>query len=422
MIRAFAAAAMLWSMSATHAAEQGDPTAGVPLGQISFSLSRSGDCMSDGPQYEVEVRGDGTATYTGHTGADVLGTHRYVVPVKGIERLVDLWRTHRLWLSAEKYVAKVSHGQTVVVTVSAGEQTQRIEEFAGSWIGMPWTIEEFQKSIDAAAQTVRWTQLSIEAIDRLTDEGFAFGTPEGGAMLWRAIANVETRDNDASDRAIVRLLQRGAPIDHDGPPDIARFRGRLLEIALYSGRGGTADALIAGGALKTGGKPDRGKVDAAFVAALRGGRYAPVLRVWSAAGARKPSLTYIDTRCEGAQPVPAALNVSMGDDALKIVQWLVTRGATLDGTDDNGRTLLHHAAAAGDVALARYLIERGADVSAPNRAGEPPLAEVDDEDMAMLLIDAGTDLSRLANDAKDFHQKALIGRWWRVIERLQIPR
>jgi ankyrin repeat protein len=56
---------------------------------------------------------------------------------------------------------------------------------------------------------------------------------------------------------------------------------------------------------------------------------------------------------------------------LPAVKYLVEElGADVNGRDHEGNTALHHAAARGDVPMIEYLVGKGADVKALNRAGE----------------------------------------------------
>jgi ankyrin repeat protein len=56
---------------------------------------------------------------------------------------------------------------------------------------------------------------------------------------------------------------------------------------------------------------------------------------------------------------------------LPALKYLVEElGADVNGRDHEGNTALHHAAARGDVPMIEYLVAKGADVKALNRAGE----------------------------------------------------
>ena len=61
----------------------------------------------------------------------------------------------------------------------------------------------------------------------------------------------------------------------------------------------------------------------------------------------------------------------MPDGWLPAVKYLVEElDADVNARDLNGYTPVHHAAARGDSALIRYLVEQGADVTAVSRKGQ----------------------------------------------------
>src|SRR5690606_772179 len=128
-----------------------------------------------------------------------------------------------------------------------------------------------------------------------------------------------------------------------------------------------------------------------------------VQSIWEAAGAGHPALTFMD---EGEnlddKPVrkraPVTLLLSGAYQprqewqGLAVARWLVARGCDIKASGADGDTLLHIAAEANDVAFVRYLLDQGLDASAAGEYGLPPLASVQDEDVALLLLEAGTDL------------------------------
>ena len=85
----------------------------------------------------------------------------------------------------------------------------------------------------------------------------------------------------------------------------------------------------------------------------------------------------------GVPPLHAASGVGYGEGFaanshrnapngwLPAVRYLVEQlGADVNARDHEGNTALHHAAARGDNEMIQYLVSKGADVKAVNRAGE----------------------------------------------------
>jgi ankyrin repeat protein len=93
-------------------------------------------------------------------------------------------------------------------------------------------------------------------------------------------------------------------------------------------------------------------------------------------------LTVIENRIDSGADVNAlhkrrpaiicAVNVE-GNNALKVVEWLVHKGARVNAVDEVGRTALDWAASGGKLSLVRLLVENGAAVNQPNGLGMTPL-------------------------------------------------
>ncbi|KAI9208464.1 acyl-CoA-binding domain-containing protein 1-like protein [Polychytrium aggregatum] len=81
---------------------------------------------------------------------------------------------------------------------------------------------------------------------------------------------------------------------------------------------------------------------------------------------------------------------------LERVKKMIENGAPIDGTDEQGMTLLHWASDREYQPLVEYLIARGANVNAQDREGQTPLhlaATVENAPIAQLLLDSGADLT-----------------------------
>jgi len=73
-----------------------------------------------------------------------------------------------------------------------------------------------------------------------------------------------------------------------------------------------------------------------------------------------------------------ALSIGAAVGATEVVRLLLEKGAKLEGTDDEGKTALLHAAGhqfPGSLATLALLLEKGADPNARDQAGNTPLSE-----------------------------------------------
>jgi hypothetical protein len=263
--------------------------------------------------------------------------------------------------------------------------------------------------------------LSQTAVERLQAERFDFQSQAGADLLARVVSNRDSHDNTA----MLRLIELGAPVigANDPPWSFTGEYRSLLDSVLIGQRTELIEPLLRRGVLETHGAPDQSKIDAAFQAAVTGARLEPVERIWSMAGASAhPALTFEDSydgRVEKNVPVALLLRQRVSEqgvwEGLAITKWLVARGCDIKGVGANGDTLLHVAVDADDVELVRYLLNQGFDASTPGRYAMLALENTGNEDVALLLLKAGTDLSKLTQSRQDFRKDAERNRWSRVL-------
>jgi len=394
----------------------------VALDQVTISLERTG-CFGTCPDYRVQVHGDGTVEYEGGNFVDVLGAHVYRIPQEQVEALVAKLRQADLWSMDKSYRAMITDNPSYELTLRMGDEVHEIDDYVGTAVGMPHAVRDFEEEVDRVARTSEWKNLSMAAVDRLQGEGFDFRSQAAADLLARAVVNDEGQDEPA----MLRMIQWGTPVvggnasGEQRIPPAAAVHSSLLHEALLHHRTALIDSLLARGALRTDGKLDRGKVDAAFRDAVEGGRLSLAQKIWNAAGPRmRPSLWFGDRDDNGSRrmvPMTMALSRRYGDDGWEgrqIAQWLAGLGCDLKARAADGATLLHRAVSAGDIDFVRYLIAKGLDVSVPGNYNLPPLASAENEDIALLLLQAGSD-GRLDDHGESFRRYARQRHWGRVL-------
>lgn len=399
------------------------PDAG--LSTMSFTLQRTG-CYGTCPAYKVTVGGDGRVVYEGGAFVDVMGRHAYRIPVSRVQSLVDLARSSGLWSMEDQYTARITDNPTQVITLQAGGEHKRIIDYAGAMVGMPMAVDAFEQEIDRIADVHGLVALSTTAVARLREEGFAFDSQDGADLLRRAVNNQHGHD----EQAMLQLLELGAPVsggrlngrDMPGP---SPGGGTLLDEALDNGRGALIGRLLDRGLLQRNDRHGMGGLDTAFQSAVRGGRLQAVQRIWEAAGpGLHPSLEATDLGAPGQRRIPVTLLLrkrygDAGWEGLAIAQWLAARGCDVKARSSDGNSLLHIATNAGDLVFVQWLLGQGVDPSLPGPYGLPALAGAEDEDIALLLLHAGSDWKMNDNGA-GFLRYARGQHWERVLSWLQV--
>lgn len=394
----------------------------APLDQVTISLARSG-CFGTCPSYTVEIHGDGAVEYVGRGHVDVTGRHAYRIPQQDVAALVENARRKGIWGMSGSYRAPITDNPTYELSLQFGREFRVIEDYVGAMVGMSKAVSEFEDEVDRVGRTAEWTQLSMRAVDQLQSEEFDFRSKEAADLLVRAIANKEGND----ERAMLKLIELGAPLvggDLSGQMGMTTSDTAAINQALLHHRESLVEPLLSHGVLDTNGKPDQQKVDAAFRAAIRGGRLALVEKLWSqTAFKQNPSLFFEDVEGDGEasirkqSPVTLLLSRPYGDrgwQGLEITRWLVGKGCDLKARAANGDTLLHIAVDADDIDFVRYLLAQGLEVSAPGAYDLPALGSAQDEEIALLLLQSGSDW-QMDDRGQGFLRYAKDQHWGRVL-------
>jgi hypothetical protein len=398
----------------------------APLDKVRIALDRS-SCFGTCPDYRVELFGDGRAEFMGNAFTVVRGPHKFSVDPAKVASLVERLSNSDVWSARSEYRAPITDSATYTLRIQLGKEVHVIEDYVGAWVGMPAAIDEFEDAVDEAAGSRDFIHFSMRALDVLQREGFRFPSLEGAKLLSRAVND----DDGADDAALARLVELGAPLvlpeggdefTMSGPPDPP------LLAALQYRHPKTVEALLARGALDSNGRPSQTKIDAAFRTAIGGGDIALVKRIWEFAGEElRPSLTFEDV-ADGAgdsQPkirknadvitLVAPHYGAKGGNHREIVEFLVSHGSDLRATRASGDTLLHSAAGAEDVELVRFLLSKGLDPSAADNDDITPLGTTQNEEVSLLLLEAGSDPSKMGSEGYSYRRFVQSNGWYRVL-------
>lgn len=410
-----AAAIVSESIDEWHMPEHHTPLPTTPIEDVHITLEKT-TCFGSCPSYRIDLYGDGRVTYRGNSFVDVKGSHEYGISVHNVEALLQEIRERDLW--SRPYMASMSpDAPGCRLTIHMGTASHEIQ-CGGGAADEVYAHFGVVRQIDFIAKSRMWVNLSKDTISQLKAENFDFHSTAAGKILFRAIVDGETRD----DQAILDLMQLGAPQDeHEQHGSVfEQINISLINAALINRRAILIDPLISSGALDTDGVRDQTKINDAFIAAIRGGDPNLVKKIWQIQG-NAPHPTLIADGKSVALSLEPPYDENRPWQGLEVVQWLVSVGCEIRGVNERGETLLHVAARAGDVDLVQFLVDSGLDTSAQDVNHELPLETAKTEDVAICLLKAGTDLSRLGSGMGYFRNKVQARHWTHVVAWLDEP-
>ncbi|MEJ7804555.1 MAG: hypothetical protein WKG03_01355, partial [Telluria sp.] len=271
-------------------------------------------------------------------------------------------------------------------------------------------------------------RLSPQGMAQLAATGFRFDTPVGLALLERAV-----RAGSSDDKDRIALFERLSPAGMSGKhiATAGALQHIMANAAIFEGRTALVTQMLARGALRTDGHYDQRKIDEAFFTAVSRRRAAVVEMLWQLPGnAPHPALQYKEARDppgKGFRMLPLTLQLDSDissprdGNAFLIAKFLVEKGCDPRAAAANGMTLLHIAAGWSDVSFVRYVLGLGINPSTPGQFGMAAVGTAQDEDVAMVLLEAGTSRAALKKLA-GFREYAEKKRWRRVLAWLDAHR
>lgn len=279
---------------------------------LKITLERKMSAFGQGPDYSLEIHGDGSVIYRGTEQVTFLGEHHATVSQEQIAELIHLLK--RVDYFSLPSGSPESEGESWPVTTSLeidGKSKQVHNHGAFE------TMVRVQDAIDRICNSARWTKGNSDTVAALRAEHWDFHSAEAARSLVRAA--------NRSDAGVVSdLLQAGVPLT--GYP----YRGT-----------------------------DPSHSPALFVAAGRGD--VAMMRVLLEAGA-------------GTNP--KALSLALGSAAssgnLDAFHLMVKSGADLSAQYNYNQTLLMAAASSGSPDMVKEVLKNHEDVNASMSMPPPP--------------------------------------------------
>ncbi len=222
----------------------------------------------------------------------------------------------------------------------------------------------------------------------------------GETLLHRATA-------DGNVKLIEGLLDRGAAIDQPAveergngltPLHFAAWRGHVPAIEMLLERNANIDAEAPGGATPVRMAARAAQLDAARALLKAGAKNDEFV------AASLGQIEFLKQRHSKAQPVTAhrdgartPLHYAALNGQLEVARWLIEHGADVGveagrNLNGHGPTPLHEAVRRGHMSVVRLLLDAGADVNAPGY-GFSPLNGAKSVEMACLLLSHGADVN-----------------------------
>lgn len=408
-----------------------------PNSKISISLQRSG-CFGSCPSYTVTVSTEGLV-FEGSSYVVARGRHTAGIDASRVRKLASRFVTADFYSMEPKYVASVTDNPAYVLSIDIDGHKKTVEDYVGSWEGMPAIISDLEEEVDELAKTERWIEGKDGLVMAMQTEKFNFQSFEAQTMLKEAASRGQSETVRELVAAGVPLDPLPAPHTKDRQELAPDFRAVGL-LAPASGNFQTLQILLDAGASRN----DQNDKDLALAGASRSGNV-EAARALIAYGANansdlskltttenaggmtiqrsgagsvlidaassgnqemvKEILRYhpnLEVRgYEGKTAIFAAGEYRSSDKEgarVECVRLLAQAGADVNARDSNGNTPLHEIYLTD---VEEELLKLGADVNARNKDGETPIFTNVNTDSVALFIQHGADLSIRNNKGQD---------------------
>jgi hypothetical protein len=152
-----------------------------PNSKVRITLERTG-CYGSCPSYTVAVSTDGIV-FNGRGFVVAAGSHKDTVDASEVRQLAEKFVAADFYSMDATYKAGVTDNPTYLLSITIDGHTKEVEDYVGSWEGMPAVVTELEDEVDTFARTLRWIDSSDGLVQALQAEKFNFKTFEAQVMV-----------------------------------------------------------------------------------------------------------------------------------------------------------------------------------------------------------------------------------------------
>jgi ankyrin repeat protein len=372
---------------------------------VKIVLQRSG-CFGSCPSYKVAVSTNGIV-FEGGGYVAASGKHTDTVNPDEVRDLAKRFAAADFYSLDSKYEANVTDSPGYNLSIEIDGRRKEVDDYVGSWVGMPAVVTELEDAVDKLARTERWIKGGKGLVGSLESEKYDFRTFDAQVVLKEAA----TRGQAST---VGDLLAAGVPLQPFAAPKpaedymVAPFDG-VGWLNAASGHLEVLQVLIEAGASKD----DQNDKDLALAGAAASGNVESV-RALIAYGANpnadlsKLEVTEGGPGMTGQGPGAGSVLIyaaASGDP--EVVREILRYHPNLEAKDRHGETAIFAAAEyryrdkeGARVECVRLLAASGANVNARDEDGNTPLHESFLTDVLEELLKLGADVNARNNDGE----------------------
>lgn len=113
-------------------------------------------CFGACPAYTVTLHEDGAATFDGDRFVAVMGHRDYRVDPVAVRTLIARFKAANFFELKDEYRGNVTDLPTVRLTLSIGDKTKTVIDYAGEMAGMPKVVRKLELEVDEVGQTAQF--------------------------------------------------------------------------------------------------------------------------------------------------------------------------------------------------------------------------------------------------------------------------